>query len=430
LDIKRGKQNGKEKVRREIYDRELQKKRTLSYFFVSLVFMVLVSGISKAGQTINIYDSTIDEIIAGNGESGNNGKAPFNKDDLRGNTLNIGEGVSVLNNNRYICGAYTSVSSTVFSNNVLNINEAIKVEDNVTIKLFSCLCLKDASFSNATNNMINIADGVSIRSASSVILRGASVAGRVVNSNKTNISPNIKIYANTNIGIYGAVVYNGVNNVQMFKNAINISENVFLKAGRINIIAVEGQDNDDDSVSLYSTENIVSIHKNVVLEAPEINILGTRITTDTHSIERINNNTLNFHANRGYNVKRVGNFINYNFYLYEGIKANSKVLSFASGESTRAYAENESLNLEDVHIDIEMTKEKGIAEELELKGKKQDTLKVITKVIKNLNGYKITNNSEITLELVKEERERYLVVRKRDIMPALPEETVPISLSS
>jgi hypothetical protein len=71
-----------------------------------------------------------------------------------------------------------------------------------------------------------------------------------------------------------------------------------------------------------------------------------------------------------------------------------------------------------------------ISEELELNGKKQDKLEVITKVIKSLNGYKITDNSEMTLELIKEGRERYLIVGKRDIMPALPEETVPISLST
>ncbi|MDR2351373.1 MAG: hypothetical protein LBD56_01660 [Endomicrobium sp.] len=72
----------------------------------------------------------------------------------------------------------------------------------------------------------------------------------------------------------------------------------------------------------------------------------------------------------------------------------------------------------------------NIAEELELKGKKQNILKVITKVIKNLNGYKITESEEITLELVKEGRERYLAVGKREIVQSLPEGTVPISLST
>jgi hypothetical protein len=71
-----------------------------------------------------------------------------------------------------------------------------------------------------------------------------------------------------------------------------------------------------------------------------------------------------------------------------------------------------------------------IAEDLELKGTTQNKTEAIEKVIKNLNGYKITETKEIALELVKEGRERYLVVGKRDTMPALPEETVPISLSS
>jgi hypothetical protein len=99
---------------------------------------------------------------------------------------------------------------------------------------------------------------------------------------------------------------------------------------------------------------------------------------------------------------------------------NPTTLKFLLTYDKRIYAAQEpfKLNLEE------------IAEELELKGKKQNILKVITKVIKNLNGYKITNNSKITIELVKEERERYLVVGKRDIMPTLPEGTVPISLST
>jgi hypothetical protein len=99
---------------------------------------------------------------------------------------------------------------------------------------------------------------------------------------------------------------------------------------------------------------------------------------------------------------------------------NPTALKFLLTYDKRIYAAQEpfKLNLEE------------IAEELELKGKKQDILKVITKVIKNLNGYKITETKEIDLELVKEGRERYLVVGKRDTMPALPEGTVPISLSS
>jgi hypothetical protein len=99
---------------------------------------------------------------------------------------------------------------------------------------------------------------------------------------------------------------------------------------------------------------------------------------------------------------------------------NPTALKFLLTYDKRIYAAQEpfKLSLEE------------IAEELELKGKKQDKLKVITKVIKNLNGYKITETKEIDLELVKEEKKRYLVVGKRDTMPALPEGTAPIPLSS
>jgi hypothetical protein len=61
-----------------------------------------------------------------------------------------------------------------------------------------------------------------------------------------------------------------------------------------------------------------------------------------------------------YIVTKVGNFTNYNFYLYEGIKADNTVLSFASAESTNTVVSEESLNLVGVHIDIEMTKENSI----------------------------------------------------------------------
>jgi hypothetical protein len=99
---------------------------------------------------------------------------------------------------------------------------------------------------------------------------------------------------------------------------------------------------------------------------------------------------------------------------------NPTTLKFLLTYDKRIYAAQESfkLNLEE------------IAEELELKGSNQNKEKTIKRVIKNLNGYKFTENSEITLELVKEGREKYLVVGKRDIMPALPEKTVPISLST
>jgi hypothetical protein len=61
-----------------------------------------------------------------------------------------------------------------------------------------------------------------------------------------------------------------------------------------------------------------------------------------------------------------------------------------------------------------------VAKDLELKGKKQNITDVIKKVIKNLNGYKLADNTEISLELVKEGRERYLMVGKREIAPTLP----------
>jgi hypothetical protein len=57
---------------------------------------------------------------------------------------------------------------------------------------------------------------------------------------------------------------------------------------------------------------------------------------------------------------------------------------------------------------------------LELRGTTQNITKAINKVIKNLNGYKLGDNSEIALELVKEGRERYLIVDKREVVPTLP----------
>jgi hypothetical protein len=46
-----------------------------------------------------------------------------------------------------------------------------------------------------------------------------------------------------------------------------------------------------------------------------------------------------------------------------------------------------------------------IAEELELKGNKQDRIKTINKVIKNLDGYKISDKKRMKLELEKEGKE-------------------------
>jgi hypothetical protein len=63
---------------------------------------------------------------------------------------------------------------------------------------------------------------------------------------------------------------------------------------------------------------------------------------------------------------------------------------------------------------------RGIAKELEIRGNNQNIMKSIEKVIKNLNGYKLAEGSEIRLELEKEGRERYLIVGKRESTPPLP----------
>jgi hypothetical protein len=99
---------------------------------------------------------------------------------------------------------------------------------------------------------------------------------------------------------------------------------------------------------------------------------------------------------------------------------NPASLKFLLTYDKRIYASHEQFKLS----------LKTVAEELELRGKKKDVITTIKKVIKLLNGYKLTDNSEITLELVKEGRERYLVVGKREIVASLPEGTVPIPLTS
>ncbi|MDR2251532.1 MAG: autotransporter outer membrane beta-barrel domain-containing protein [Endomicrobium sp.] len=181
-----------------------------------------------------------------------------------------------------------------------------------------------------------------------------------MNSNKVNIFPNVNINSSYTIGVCGAYVLKAKDNIlQMFKNVINIFEGTSLQAtNQINIIAAICANTTDISSFSYSTENIVSIHKNVSLNAPQINILGTRLS-NTGSIN-INNNTLNFHANKECIVTKVGNSTNYNFYLYEGIKAGNTVLSFASGESNDPTITKEALNLEDTNIDISMAKENSL----------------------------------------------------------------------
>ena len=71
-----------------------------------------------------------------------------------------------------------------------------------------------------------------------------------------------------------------------------------------------------------------------------------------------------------------------------------------------------------------------IAEELELKGTKDNKLSTINKVIKNLDGYKIGDNTQIRLALEKEGREVYLIVGKREEVQSLPEGTTQHSLST
>jgi hypothetical protein len=61
-----------------------------------------------------------------------------------------------------------------------------------------------------------------------------------------------------------------------------------------------------------------------------------------------------------------------------------------------------------------------IAEELELKGKNKDKLKAINKIIKNLDGYKISDKKRMKLELEKEGKEIYLMVNKREEVKNLP----------
>jgi hypothetical protein len=61
-----------------------------------------------------------------------------------------------------------------------------------------------------------------------------------------------------------------------------------------------------------------------------------------------------------------------------------------------------------------------IAKELELRGTKQNKLEAINKVIKNLDGYKISDKKRMKLELEKEEKEIYLMVDKREEAQSLP----------
>lgn len=99
---------------------------------------------------------------------------------------------------------------------------------------------------------------------------------------------------------------------------------------------------------------------------------------------------------------------------------NPTSLKFLLTYDKRIYASQENFKLS-----IE-----NIAKELEIRGDNQNKIDVINKVIKNLNGYKIADNTEMNLELAKEGRERYLMVSKKEVVQSLPLGTVPYSLST
>jgi hypothetical protein len=205
----------------------------LSCFVVILVFMILASGISQAGQTIDISNFDIAQTTAGNGSQKNNGQDPFS-DDLSGNTLNLGEGVSVLNS-PYICGVCIRNVNASSLNNTLNITGNI-ANNNLGNPNF-CGCYSFYS-SNASNNMVNISDGITLSEFDNVLIAGAHVEGPNVDSNKVNISGGVTITGVTRLDIYGALLHNaemtGDLRKQMYGNAINISENVSFKSCRAN----------------------------------------------------------------------------------------------------------------------------------------------------------------------------------------------------
>jgi hypothetical protein len=91
---------------------------------------------------------------------------------------------------------------------------------------------------------------------------------------------------------------------------------------------------------------------------------------------------------------------------------NPASLKFILTYDRRIYASKEPFKL----------KIEDIAQELELRGDNENIIEPIKKIIKNLNGYKITNDVEIRLELEKEGKERYLVVGKREYKPRMSSE--------
>jgi hypothetical protein len=99
---------------------------------------------------------------------------------------------------------------------------------------------------------------------------------------------------------------------------------------------------------------------------------------------------------------------------------NPTSLKFLLTYDKRIYASQErfKLSIED------------IAEKLEIRGIARDKAEAIRRAIKNLNGYKITDTEEMRLELIKEGRERFLVVGKSEIVQSLPVGSASIPLST
>jgi hypothetical protein len=89
---------------------------------------------------------------------------------------------------------------------------------------------------------------------------------------------------------------------------------------------------------------------------------------------------------------------------------NPTALKFLLTYDKRIYAAQKQfkLNLEE------------ISKDLEIRGKVKNIIQGIEKIVKNLNGYKITDNNQINLELIKKDRERYLMVGKKEILLNLP----------
>ncbi|MDR0398875.1 MAG: hypothetical protein LBH33_03645 [Endomicrobium sp.] len=322
--------------------------------FVVLFLTGLFISVSKAEQTVDVYNSIINQNIAGNGQ-GDKGKSPFGQD-VTYNTLNVGN--INIDSSPNIMGAFTTNNDT-FLGNVLNVNGIVSSP----AYIFLYGCFNSSTYSDANNNIVNIAKNTEIVNSIGTTISAAIAKGNAI-SNKINIFPDVSINANELLNIIAVRNTNnqGDSNLQISNNVINISENVSLKGNSINILAAAISNTGSSPVnSLYITENTITLSKNVVLDASEINIQGVKFYSQPPSVLELSNNMLTFHANKEYRVTRVGNFTNYKFYLYEGIKAGDTVLSFASGVSFDPTVTIQSLNLDGVFIDIEMTKENTIS---------------------------------------------------------------------